>query len=234
MSEMCRSDAAYVLGALSPVDRRAYEDHLRVCADCQAAVQRLAGLPGLLALTTAEAIDETGPRPPATLLPSLIARAHAARRRRSRVTGGVLVAAVAALLAVVGTLVVTEPSETASRGPTAPAASTSSAVASTQPAVTKAMTQVLPGPMTASLELVDKRWGTAITVICEYTDQVETSVAYDLTVIDTDGHPGTAGTWRAVPGATARVSTATAVPRDRIASLEVRLPDGRTILRSSP
>ena len=88
--------------------------------------------------------------------------------------------------------------------------------------------------MTASLELVDKRWGTAITVICEYTDQVETSVAYDLTVIDTDGHPGTAGTWRAVPGATARVSTATAVPRDRIASLEVRLPDGRTILRSSP
>ena len=30
------------------------------------------------------------------------------------------------------------------------------------------MTQVLAGPMTASLELVDKRWGTAITVVCQY------------------------------------------------------------------
>ena len=53
MNEECGSDAAYVLGALSPADRQAYERHLRDCQECQDSVQRLAGLPGLLALTSA-------------------------------------------------------------------------------------------------------------------------------------------------------------------------------------
>jgi hypothetical protein len=88
--------------------------------------------------------------------------------------------------------------------------------------------------MTASLELVDKKWGTAITVICQYEQDVDPAVAYNLAVIETDGQLDQAGTWLAVPGATSRVSTATAVPRDRIAALEVRLPDGRTVLRSTP
>ena len=57
--EICHDDAAYVLGALSPVDRRAYEEHLRECSACQASVRSLAGLPGLLALTSADAL--TGP-----------------------------------------------------------------------------------------------------------------------------------------------------------------------------
>jgi hypothetical protein len=42
-------DAAYVLGALSPADRREYEEHLASCPTCQAAVSELAALPGLLA-----------------------------------------------------------------------------------------------------------------------------------------------------------------------------------------
>lgn len=41
-------DAAYVLGALSPSDRHAYERHLGECAACRAALAELAGLPGLL------------------------------------------------------------------------------------------------------------------------------------------------------------------------------------------
>ncbi|WP_129784798.1 anti-sigma factor family protein [Promicromonospora panici] len=41
-------DAAYVLGALSPSDRRAYERHLADCDACRAAVAELAGMPGLL------------------------------------------------------------------------------------------------------------------------------------------------------------------------------------------
>jgi len=35
-----------------------------------------------------------------------------------------------------------------------------------------------------------------------------------------------------VAGATMRVPMATSVPEDRIATLEVRLPDGRTILQA--
>ena len=38
----------YVLGALPPEDRRAFEEHLATCALCQAEVREFAGLPGLL------------------------------------------------------------------------------------------------------------------------------------------------------------------------------------------
>ncbi|NKY37955.1 anti-sigma factor family protein, partial [Cellulomonas septica] len=41
-------DAAYVLGALGPSDRRRFEEHLAVCDACQDRVAELAGMPGLL------------------------------------------------------------------------------------------------------------------------------------------------------------------------------------------
>ncbi len=249
MSELCRSDAAYVMGALSPADRREYEEHLRDCRDCQAAVQRIAGLPGLLALTTQETLAEPDPAVPDTVLPVLVGRAQAARRRR-RVSAGLVAAAVAALVVVSAVLVVNrigEADESSAGGPArgaatagaeSPGASTagsgSASSAAVMPDEVTPMTQVVPGPMTASLELVDKKWGTAITVVCTYADGTNSSVSYDLAVLDVDGHRGSAGTWRAVPGATARVTAATSVPRNRIVALEVRLPDGRTILRSAP
>lgn len=49
--EFATYDAAYVLGALSPEDRQAFEQHLQECDRCAAAVRELAGLPGLLAQT---------------------------------------------------------------------------------------------------------------------------------------------------------------------------------------
>jgi hypothetical protein len=237
VSEICHSDAAYVVGALSPADRAEYEEHLRGCERCRESVSRLAGLPGLLALTTPEDIEQAGPPVPATLLPGLLARVAAARRHRRWVLAGVLAAAVAVVVALPGTLVQRTPDDTAGSGAAATSATATTTAPSPtpQPAVLQPMTQVLAGPMNASLELVDKRWGTAITVVCQYDETIDRSVAYDLTVIDTDGHLNSAGSWSSVPGASAaRVETATAVPRDRIASLEVRLPDGRTILRSGP
>jgi len=235
VSEICHSDAAYVVGALSPADRAAYEEHLRGCEQCRESVSRLAGLPGLLALTTAEDIEQAGPPVPETMLPGLLTRVAAARRHRRWVLAGVLAAAVAVVVALAGTLILRTPVDTAGSGSSG--ASTTSPAPSTTPvpAFLQPMTQVLASPMTASLELVDKRWGTAITVVCQYDKNVDRSVAYDLTVIDTDGHLNSAGSWSSVPGASAaRVETATAVPRERIASFEVRLPDGRTILRSGP
>ena len=41
-------DAAYVLGSLSPADRREYEAHLSVCPLCNQAVSELSGMPALL------------------------------------------------------------------------------------------------------------------------------------------------------------------------------------------
>ena len=50
-------DAAYVLGALSPEDRRDYEAHLATCDDCARAVGELAGMPGLLARVPREEVE---------------------------------------------------------------------------------------------------------------------------------------------------------------------------------
>ena len=242
MSDLCNSDAAYVLGALSPADRREFEDHLRGCAECQVSVQRLAGLPGLLALTSAEAVEGDGQPMPDTLLPGLIRRVQNERHRRNWVVGGVLAAAVAAVLVLVGTLVVRSPDTTAggttggtvstSASGTPPSSVTSSSGAVDETTVMKPVGE--PGPMSASLQLVDKKWGTAITVVCEYEQRSDASWVYDLAVIDTDGNLSPAGTWSAVPGVTARVATATSIPRDRIAAFEVRLPNGEAILRGWP
>ena len=199
--EICQSDAAYVLGALSPADRRAFEDHLRDCAECRESVQRLAGMPGLLALTTAETLQDSGPPVPDSLLPGLLARADAARRRRGWFVGGLLAASIALLLALAGTLDrCGRPPRTPRRGVPARAVSASATPAPTNTAPTTAeteepepMTQVLAGPMSASLELVDKKWGTAITVICKYDGTVDTSTAYDLAVVDTDGQSDLGG-----------------------------------------
>ncbi|WP_345711797.1 anti-sigma factor family protein, partial [Kineococcus glutinatus] len=42
------SAGPYVLGALSSAERIAFEEHLPGCARCRAALEELAGLPGLL------------------------------------------------------------------------------------------------------------------------------------------------------------------------------------------
>src|ERR1700738_1996068 len=46
--EFTFDDGAYVLGALSPAERAAFERHLPGCASCRESVADLAVLPGLL------------------------------------------------------------------------------------------------------------------------------------------------------------------------------------------
>ena len=238
MSDFCRSaesgnDAAYVLGALSPADRRDYEDHLRDCAHCRASVQRLAGMPGLLALTTAAAVEDPEPEVPPTILPRLLERARVERRRRQWRFGGLLAASLAALLVLAGVLLVqqsNEPNPTADGAVTTPSSS-QAPTTTAAPNVTGEMTQLQPGPMTASIELTDRRWGTSITVVCHDDEAIEPGVSYDLAVIDIDGMSNDVGAWRAVPGANYRIPAATSLSRDQIAALEVRLSDGHPILR---
>jgi hypothetical protein len=210
--QVCHDDAAYVLGALSPTDRRAYEEHLRGCPACQASVRSLAGMPGLLALTSEDVIVDTEPALPPSLLPGLLRRVERLRRRRAWVVSGLAAAAAVALVAVVWVV---------ARPAAAPSADAGSGSGSSR-------------PQTATHALDDKLWGTAITVICTYGQDLPDSVAYDLAIVDTDGRETSAGSWSGVPGVTARIAVATAVPRERISSFEVRLPDGRTILRGAP
>ena len=105
--EFALSDAAYVLGALSPSDRRAFEEHLKVCAACASSVGELAGLPGLMSKVSEDQLNAHVEPPPATLLPSL-ARAVRRERGRRRLYVGTAAAA-AALLIAVGASVITRP-----------------------------------------------------------------------------------------------------------------------------
>ena len=83
-------DAAYVLGALSPVERLDFERHLGGCDDCTRAVRELAGLPGLLRRVEASVqehppVDEPVPD---TLLPTWSHEVRRARRRRTCAAAG--------------------------------------------------------------------------------------------------------------------------------------------------
>ncbi|MGH3712979.1 MAG: anti-sigma factor family protein, partial [Micromonosporaceae bacterium] len=86
--ERAHDDAAYVLGALSPAERDAYEQHLRTCPECRREVTALAGLPGLLRrLPAAEAEALLVAPESETSLGSLLAagaRRRTAQRRRER------------------------------------------------------------------------------------------------------------------------------------------------------
>ncbi len=98
---------AYVLGALPPAERAAYERHLPSCQTCRDEVAHLAGLPGLLGRLdagTAASIGRSESAPPA-LLDTVLTRAGSERRRnrrRHRWQRPVAVLVAACLAAVVG------------------------------------------------------------------------------------------------------------------------------------
>ena len=105
--EHAHDDGAYVLGALSPAERAAYERHLATCSSCREAVADIAVLPGLLGrLDPADfekllAPDCRRSGPGATSMPDLVMAAQRRRRRerqrvRWRVRGSALAAAVLA------------------------------------------------------------------------------------------------------------------------------------------
>ncbi|MEU4250565.1 zf-HC2 domain-containing protein [Amycolatopsis sp. NPDC026612] len=108
-------DAAYVLGALSPAERREYERHLARCRRCAAAVASFAGMPGILSAvpreTTVELLGPAGRagRPvPAALLPGLV-RAARTDRRRARARVAAALAATALAGAVAGSRILGQP-----------------------------------------------------------------------------------------------------------------------------
>jgi anti-sigma factor RsiW len=223
-------DSAYVLGMLSPDDRRAFERHLATCTACAAAVADLAGLPGILSLLTpAEAVALDSPEPDEHLRsarhePDLIPRlatAAARQRRRRRVQVGALILAASAVIGFSGFALGTA---------LTPPASTSVAHA---PAL-RAMSQVVPGAMTAQLALSEKAWGTRLDWTCDYrtANWSSTPPTYDLVVTDSSGRETTVATWTAAKSAAAGLVASTSVPTAQIRSVEIRV-GGVTLVRSA-
>lgn len=222
-------NAAYVLGALSPVERLDFESHLAGCDDCTRAVRELAGLPGLLGRVEASVLEQHPPvdEPVSdTLLPTLSREVRRARRRRTLVAAG-LAAAVAAVIVPVA---VSQVGEGDAPTPDVPGASSSPSGV-----VAEMMDPVGDAPVRASLTLEEVTWGTRLGLTCTYEpDSVEyqlpPAVDYMLFVRTRDGRTEQVGSWRSVGGRTMQLSAATAASREDIASVEVRAPDGRVVL----
>lgn len=219
-------DAAYVLGALSPDRRRAFEEHLAECAACTRAVNDLAGVPGLL--SRLDESDFAGadalPPVPDTLLPQLVRRV---RRQRLRAR---LVAAAAVAAAVVAAVLVLALASLEGAG------DGDRPEATTVPA--REMTQVDQDRLTAAVAMEQVAWGTRISLTCTYRGDdwgADAAPSYALLVRTRDGDTQQVATWRAVPGRTTELTAAAAAERDDVARVDVVVTGtSRRVLTLSP
>lgn len=213
-------DAAYVLGSLSPAERREFEGHLDGCEECSVAVRDLAGLPGLLGRVDPAVFEEASLDPvPATLLPRTTAAVRRQQRRHTWLTAGVAAAAAAAVT-IGGALLLDRPD-----GPpvTGPGVVTPSGAP---------MTRVGADPMSASLAVTSVAWGTRLDLTCRYPAgaSVYEGGSYALVVHTTDGHEQRVATWHGLPGRTMQLTAATAARSADISSVELTALDGAPLL----
>lgn len=204
-------DAAYVLGALTPEDRAAFEAHLGRCTACADSVRELAGLPGLLAqVCSPRQLEQLEPHaPPPGVLPRLLATVRAQRRRR--LVGGVVATAVA-VAACLALLFSALPLGEEPAGPSG-----------------TAMTPLGAYPVRADVRLTDADWGTRVDMSCSY--EGGKGGDYVLVAVGPDGSTTRLASWYAVPDNTAELTVGTPLSREEISALEVRVPGGPVLLR---
>ncbi|GIG20262.1 anti-sigma factor [Cellulomonas chitinilytica] len=214
-------DAAYVLGALSASDRRTYEEHLRTCDACRAAVGDLAGIPALLRTVPADEVRDDAPAPDDAAVVELrtVARTAHAHRRRRRV---LLVGAAAALVVAAGTAGVVV-DRAASRA---------------APPVASDVTRLDLEPVgtvdvRADLTLQAKGWGTRIDWSCTYPagasgrgygdDEGSSGPVYELVLVDDDGTSTVVATWVAHSTQARGLGASSSVATADIAEVQIRL-----------
>jgi hypothetical protein len=218
-------DGSYVLGSLSPAERREFEAHLDGCRTCSRAVRDLAGLPGLLSRIGPEVFEGTEPEPvPETLLPRLSRAVRRQQHRRTWLTAGAAAAA-AAVVTIGGVVAFDHQAGTSNATP--------QAVEFTAPA--QPMIQKSTDPMTATVALTPVAWGTRLDLTCSYP---RNAIAYEggtyaLVVHTKDGKQERVATWNGLPGRVMHVSGATAARSHDIRKVQVTRLDGSPVLQLS-
>ncbi|WP_030143171.1 anti-sigma factor family protein [Mycetocola saprophilus] len=255
-------DAAYVLGALGPADRRAYEEHLAECERCRLHMSELASLPGLLSRITPpnerDIPEAERPAPEATE-PTWEGQAQSRDGSDPASPSDANVPANAA------EPFPSESDETAAhlprprrrrlsrraRGWTIGAAAAVLVIGAAIPLTlhvlepkTERLTLAQVGPELAPIDAVvtlrDIPGGTRVTMDCSYTSPAAPypgaePVDYSLVLTDNAGRERAVSTWVAAPGSPARVEVTTTTPLEGIRSVDVRRADSPTpLLRALP
>ena len=229
---LAHSDAAYVLGSLSPAERLEFERHLPGCAACRRSVAQLAGLPGLLGRVTAETVEATVPPEPVpdTVLPALVATVRREQRRKT------VVLSLGAAAAVVAVAVGVSAIQSARDDGRSPVAVQTSSPSPTQ-APAQAMTVVRDEGMRAEVTVTRTVGGTSIDLLCTYAKSEpdygsHAGATYELVARDRMGEAHHVSDWEPVPGSAVPVTGTISMALDEIVSLEVRSTEAKkTILR---
>lgn len=213
--DLAEWDAAYVLGALSLEDRRAYENFLAENPVRNVELSEFDGMPGILdALSVEEALALTdiASGPPAEPRDNVASLAQAAAKRQQRTRRAVLATTVAAAaaLTIVGGVV---------------GATVFPRSAPTVEAV--AMQPMQPGEregLTAQLAVTEKKWGTELNWACKYTKDWSRKVtSYDIVVTTRDGTQTAVGSWRPAGDEATGLSAATSIPTAQIRTVDIRV-----------
>ncbi|KQY25194.1 hypothetical protein ASD16_07095 [Cellulomonas sp. Root485] len=218
-------DAAYVLGSLDPAERRAFEDHLRTCAACRAAVAELAGMPGLLRMVPADEAIALGGAPDAEVV-ELASVARAVQRDRRRRTA-LLASAAAALLVLGGVagVLLGRPTGTPVAAP-----SSTSQVTQLQ------LEPVGAAAVSADLTLQEKRWGTRIDWECSYPSDegpYATAPTYELVLVDDDGTSTVVATWTGGSTGARGLGASSSIVTDTIRRVEIRVEGADSVLAAA-
>ena len=212
-------DGAYVLGALAPAERAAFEDHLPGCQHCRDAVAALAVLPGLLGRLdagTAARIDGSGTalQVPPTLLPRIMAAAALQRRREHQIRRWRYAAAslaAACLITLVGFAVHTVDIRSDAQ------------LAAMRPAATTV-------PVSGEVGLVPASGGTRIVMRCRYETGYPDAWVVHLVVFPRSGPAEPVGTWTAIGGQEVSLTAMTHLAQSQIDKLELQSDSGTTLL----
>jgi predicted anti-sigma-YlaC factor YlaD len=225
---LAHSDAAYVLGSLSPAERLEFERHLPGCAACRSSVAQLAGLPGLLGRVGIETVESTVPPEPVpdTVLPALVATVRREQRRKTVVMSLGAAAAVAAV--AIGAAALQSARDDGRASEAAPS--------SASPSIARyvAMDVVVDWGMRAEVSLTPMPGGTSLLVNCTYaeSDQSGHEYHYRLVVFTRDGTSKEAMDWTAGPGEDRwGMPGTTGIRLEDMKRVEVQNDRGDTILR---
>ncbi|MEV1018222.1 zf-HC2 domain-containing protein [Micromonospora sp. NPDC049801] len=231
--EFAHDDGAYVLGALAPAERAAYERHLAGCASCRDAVAEIAVLPGLLGRLDPAGLEQFLPPPTAPRAPALLEEARARRRRertriRRRYALTTLAAAALALVVGVGTAAVlprpvAPPPDPGAQGTSRPAPQVS--MVAMRPVA-------LAGPVHADIGLTGSKWGTEITMHCGYDARTSYGKAYPFRLVakGPSGASEQIGSWLAAPGDDLVFTGMTRFTDAELVSVELQRADGTPLL----